>query len=169
MISESEQTSELTMDEATKLYRKTLEDKLIKKFKKEFNEKIGYTPQVITLYDDNSNMPKIELDELIYVINNIMEKKFGDRKINRKLMRITSFLRTRDVSEYRFIYFKIGRLMGYTLNDIGNRLETDERIGYDHTTVIHGIKTFDNLLSTSEEFALKYQHVVDNIRNIYVK
>lgn len=164
MISEMED-----LDEVTRLYKKTLEDRLINKFKIEFNEKVGYIPQVITLYDDKSNLPRIELYELIGVINDIMEREFGDRRINRKLMRITSFLRNRDVTDYRYIYFKIGRLMGYSFKEIGLQLPTDETKGYDHSTVMHGVKEFDGQLGTNQKFALRYQHVVDNIRTKYVK
>jgi hypothetical protein len=164
MISENEY-----LEEVTKLYKKTLEDRLISRFKKEFHEKIGYTPHVITLYDDRSYLPRIKLYELVNVINDIMEREFGNRKINRKLIRITSILRSRDATEYRFIYFKIGRLMGYNLKEIGSELQSKFYKGYDHTTVIHGIKTFDDLLSTSQSFALRYQHVIDNIRKIYEK
>ena len=163
MISESEE-----LDEVTRLYKKTLEDRLINKFKKEFYEKVGYTPQVITLYDDKSNLPRIDLYELINIINDIMEREFGDRRINRKLMRINSFLRNRDVADYRYIYFKIGRLMGYTFKEIGNSLPTDVTKGYDHSTVMHGIREFDDQLGTNQKFALRYQHVIDNIRRKFV-
>lgn len=156
------------LDEATKLYRKTLEERLINKFKKEFLEKIGYTPQVITLHQNNIDMPVMELHEIIYSVNSVMESKFGKRKVNNKLIRITSFLRVREATEYRFIYFKIARDMGYTFKEVGKALKTDKTDGYDHTTVIYGINTFNDLLSTSENFALKYQEVVDFIKDKFL-
>jgi hypothetical protein len=157
------------LEEVTRLYKKTLEERLISKFKNEFHEKIGYTPQVITLYDDRSYLPRIKLYELVDIVNKIMEGEFRDRRINRKLMRITSVIRSRDVTEYRYIYYKIARLMGYSLKDIGLQLQSHNHKGYDHTTVIHGVKTFDDLLATSQKFALRYQHVIDNIRRTYEK
>ena len=39
---------------------------------------------------------------------------------------------------------------------------------FDHTTVLHGCETFDSLLQTSKEFALKYQGVVDSIRTKFI-
>ncbi len=152
------------LDEASKLYRKTLEDKLVSKFKKEFCDKIGYTPEVITIYKDNEPFPKIALDRLIDLINSIMERRFGDKRVNKKLVRITSFLRIREATEYRFIYFKLAREMGYTLSETGRSLKTDKTNGYDHSTVMYGISTFDNLLGTSKQFALKYQEVLDEIK-----
>jgi hypothetical protein len=38
-----------------------LEAKIIEKFKKEFKEKIGYEPQVLTMIDESSDIPKIPI------------------------------------------------------------------------------------------------------------
>lgn len=161
--------SEQGLEEATKLYKKTLETKLIDKFKKEFYEKIGYVPQVITMNDEVNELYKLELQEIIDIINDIMEEEFGDRRVGKHLLRITSPTRKRDVTEYRYIYFKIARLMGYTYVEIGFKIQKGKLKGYDHTTVMHGIKTFDDLLSTNQKFALRYQNVVDNIKLKYNK
>ena len=95
--------SEQGLEEATKLYKKTLETKLIDKFKKEFYEKIGYVPQVITMNDEVNELYKLELQEIIDIINDIMEEEFGDRRVGKHLLRITSPIRKRDVTEYRYI------------------------------------------------------------------
>lgn len=155
------------LDEASKLYRKTLEEKLINKFKKEFYEKIGYMPQVIKMHQHNSEIPYMPLHDIIDSVNSVMEHKFGTRRVNKKLIRITSYLRIREATEYRFIYFKIARDMGYTFKEIGKVLKTDKHDGYDHTTVMHGVNTFDDLLSTNENFAIKYQEVIDYIKETF--
>ena len=164
MISEIEE-----LDEASRLYKKTLEDKLIKKFKEDFNEKIGYIPQVITWYDNDNELPRITLKQLIDVINQIMSEEYGRRKIGKKLLRITSLLRAREVVEYRHIYYKIGSILGYRPIEIGDNLVSDKGTSYDRTTVMHGVKAFDCLLSTSRDFALKYEKVVKRIKERYEK
>ena len=45
----------------TLLYKRRLEAKIIEKFKKEFKEKIGYEPQVLTMIDESSDIPKIPI------------------------------------------------------------------------------------------------------------
>jgi chromosomal replication initiation ATPase DnaA len=159
MISEISEISE-----ATNLYRATLEKRLINKFKKDFFEKVGYIPNVISLADDENNLPTIELSDLVKIINELMEEEFGDRMINKKLIRITSILRAREVIDYRYIYYKIGRMMGYSLKQVAYALKTDEGSVYDHTTVMNGIEKFDNLLGNNQKFALQYQRVFRTIR-----
>jgi hypothetical protein len=152
------------ISEATSLYRITLEKRLISKFKKEFFEKVGYVPNVISLADDENNLPTIELSDLVEIINDLMEEEFGDRRINKKLIRITSVLRAREVIDYRYIYYKIGRMMGYSLKQVAYALKTDEGSIYDHTTVMNGIDKFDSLLGNNQKFALQYQRVFRAIR-----
>ena len=150
--------------EATNLYRITLEKKLIHKFKKDFFEKVGYVPQVISLMNDEDNLPTIDLKSLVNIINELMEEEYGNKRINKKLIRITSVLRARELTDYRYIYYKIGKLMGYSLKQLASAIDTDEGTVYHHTTVMNGIKKFDNLLGTDKIFALKYQHVFRTIR-----
>lgn len=149
------------------IYKNKLEHKLIKDFKADFYEKIGYYPQVITLVDSDYNIPTIKLSDLIAVINQIMEREYGDERYHEKLYRVESRVRKREVTEYRYIYFKLGRVMNYSLAEIYNALKSDGR-HFDHTTVLHGCETFDSLLDTSKEFALKYQGVVDSIRSKFI-
>lgn len=156
------------LKDSNSLYKKNLEEKLIKKFRDEFYEKIGYYPQVITLVDSDYNIPILNLKDLILIINEIMEGEYGNQRYHNKLYRVQSRIRKREVTEYRYIYFKLGRVMNYTLSEIYNALETDGR-RFDHTTVLHGCDTFDSLLQTSKEFALKYQKVIDLIRDKFIK
>jgi hypothetical protein len=149
------------------LYKKNLEEKLVKNFKTDFYNKIGYYPQVITLVDSDYNIPVIKLTDLVIVINEIMEKEYGNRRYHEKLYRVESRVRKREVTEYRYIYFKLGRVMNYTLSEIYNALRSDNT-HFDHTTVLHGCETFDSLLQTNKEFALKYQGVVDSIRTKFI-
>lgn len=149
-------------------YKNKLEEKLIKDFKNDFYEMSGYYPQVITLVDSKYNIPTIKLDELVLVINTIMEREYGNEMFHKKLYRVESRVRKREVTEYRYIYFKLGRVMSYSLAEIYNAIKSEGR-HFDHTTVLHGCETFDSLLETSKEFALKYQGVVDLIRSKFIK
>jgi chromosomal replication initiation ATPase DnaA len=169
MIKKKEEDFNVEIDDATFLYKRNLEERLISRFKNEFRDKIGYYPQVITLVDTNYNLPIIDLSDLVNIINGIMNKEYGIKRYKGKLFRISSRIRKRDVTEYRYIYFKIGRIMGYSLSKIYNALMTEDGQTFDHTTVLHGCQTFDSLLETSVHFALKYQGVVDDIRSKFIK
>lgn len=149
-------------------YKNKLEEKLVKDFKNDFYEMAGYYPQVITLVDSKYNIPTIKLDELVLVINTIMEREYGNERYHKKLYRVESRVRKREVTEYRYIYFKLGRVMNYSLAEIYNAIKSEGR-HFDHTTVLHGCETFDSLLETNKEFALKYQGVVDLIRSKFIK
>jgi len=149
-------------------YKSNLEDKLIKDFKNDFYKIAGYYPQVITLVDSSYNIPTIKLEELVLVINKIMEREYGNERYHEKLYRVESRVRKREVTEYRYIYFKLARVMNYSLAEIYNAIKSEGR-HFDHTTVLHGCETFDSLLETSKEFALKYQGVVESIRSKFIK
>jgi chromosomal replication initiation ATPase DnaA len=158
------ETEEVLMDDATFLYKRTLETKLINRFKAEFYEKIGYTPEVITFVDEKNNLPIVSLDSMISIFEDIMTEEFGNRTLNGHKIRITSPIRKRDVVEYRYIYFRIARLMGHVLTDIAESLIGKKGKHYDHTTVIHGCNTCDDLVQSDEKFALAYQKVINQIR-----
>lgn len=168
-MAKSREDFNVEMDDATFLYKRNLEEKLVSRFKSDFYDKIGYYPQVITLVDTNYNLPMIGLKDLINIINGIMEVKYGRMKHKGKLFRIDSRIRKREVTEYRYIYFKLGRVMGYSLSDIYNALCIDDINKFHHSTVLHGCETFNSLLETSTVFALNYQGVVDIIRNKFIK
>lgn len=58
--------------------------------------------------------------------------------------------RERKIVDARFIYAKILRERGYTLQSIGNSLKKD------HTTILHYITQSDNLMKYDNLFAEKY-------------
>lgn len=163
-----DELANIKMSSESHIYKRKLENKLIEEFQLEFYNKIGYIPKIITMADPKYNLPIISLESLIEVFDEIMNEKFGNKKIHGQLYRISSHTRKRDVVEYRYMYFKIAKLMGYYLTDIGRSLTSNKREnGYDHTTVIHGCSTFDNLLDTSEMFSLNYYNVLSLLKSKY--
>jgi hypothetical protein len=156
---------EVETDDVTFLYKKKLESKLIEKFKAEFLEKVGYTPEVITFVDEKNNLPVLSLPELISIFDEIMKDEFGDKSLRGFKYRINSPLRKRSVVEYRYIYFRIARLMNHILTDIGESLENKINEAYNHATVLHGCNTCDDLVKTDVKFALSYQRVINKIRS----
>jgi hypothetical protein len=71
------QNTELSID--TVIYKRRLEAKLIAEFKLEFKEKIGYEPHVLTMMDDDSDIPNIPLLTLRDTIDEILLEMHGDR------------------------------------------------------------------------------------------
>lgn len=154
----------ISKKDAAYLYKKNLESKLINKFKSEFYEKIGYTPEVITFIDDTYQLPLVSLSNMKLIFDEIMTEEFGNKRINNHKIRITSPTRKRSVVEYRYMYFRISRLMGHVLTDIAESIINKKGKPYDHTTVIHGCNTCDDLVHTNENFALMYQKIIDRVR-----
>ena len=65
-------------------------------------------------------------------------------------VKLTAKNRKREVIDARMIYAKITRERGASLASIGGDLHKD------HTTIIHYLRTVDNLLITDREVARKY-------------
>jgi len=68
------------------------------------------------------------------------------------LVSLSSKRRTREIVDGKMIYSKLLRERGYTLKTIG------ETLGKDHTTIIHYIRSIENLIETEP-----------NINNAYAK
>ena len=56
----------------------------------------------------------------------------------------------------------IARQMMYTYTSIGEYM--DNR---DHTTVLHSVATFNNLMETSEDFKERYTRIITHIKQHY--
>ena len=132
-------------------YARKLETDLIAEFKETFHKQLGYYPVVLVRHEvsclEVSHMP---LDKLISYFEPFLPYRFGVR------LSLTSRHRYRELVELRCIYFFIAKQLGYTLAVIGHN-------HFHHTTVLHGLKMFNNLIETDVAFKEKYQKVVDHI------
>jgi chromosomal replication initiation ATPase DnaA len=153
----------------TLLYKRRLEAKIIEKFKKEFKEKIGYEPQVLTMIDESSDIPKIPILMLREFIDSVMKEIFGNEIFGNEIARLANSGRHRDIVNYRFIYFKLARMMGNSFASIGQTIATNRTKKYDHTTVMYGCKCFDDLINTNEQFRDVYLDLVIKLKEKFTR
>lgn len=139
----------------TKTYAAQLERKLIEQFKESFYEKIGYYPVVVTRLqqDLDQYLPIMPLETLQTYFEPFLPYRNGVR------LSLKSKDRYRELVELRNIYSFLARTMGYSLSNVG------ESIGNrDHTTIIHNVTCFKNLVETSETFQQKYIRIFNYIK-----
>lgn len=135
-------------------YAAKMEKKLVDDFKKLFQEKLGYTPIVFTKTDmDAAEVPFMSLEELNRHFTAFLPMKFGEP------LPMQTKLRIREIVELRAIFCYLAKNMKYSLKTIGVFLG-----GRDHTTVIHGLNTFRDLMETNDAFRQKFltihKHIV---------
>jgi len=143
------------MDEQEQL---KIEADLIESFMDNFYEKLGYYPTVVThnnTMHNKDNVKVVGLEQLQEYLDPFMPTEFGKR------LTLRSRSRSRTIVDIRFIYYFLARSMGYSLSTISRSL------GMDHTSVIHGLRTFKNLYETSDLFREKYSNIVKYIKNQY--
>jgi len=139
----------------TRNYAAKLERRLIEEFKQKFEEKLGYTPVVLTKVSsqDNNELPIMSLEELAGYFEPFLPTVFG------KTVELRSISRKRELVELRNIFCAVARMMRFTCVTIGEFLG-----GRDHTTVLHNVGTFNNLIETSESFREKYFLILTHIK-----
>lgn len=139
----------------SKTYAANLEKKLIDEFKEKFESKLGYTPIVLTRVstEDVDNFPMMSLEELSEYFEPYLPVYFG------KTLTLDCKVRKRELVELRNIFCAIARMMKFTTVSIGEFLG-----GRDHTTVLHNLGTFKNLIETSDAFREKYFTIVNRIK-----
>lgn len=142
----------------TKTYAANLQDKLIEDFKTKFQEKIGYVPIIITkvYIDEDNELPLMTLQKLADYFEPFMPEQYGSK------LKLTSSCRKRELVELRNIFCAIARMMRFTYKSIGTYLG-----GRDHSTVLHNVTVFNNLLQTSETFRTKYMTILTHIKEHY--
>lgn len=137
-------------------YAQHLEKKLVDKFKEEFFKKFEYYPIVLTkenlVTKDDTHL--MSLEELKGYFTPFLPERFG------KVLTLDAKCRVRDLVELRSIFCFLARSMKYSLTTIGEFLN-----GKDHTTVIHSIKTFNDLTETCTIFQEKYNTVLNYIKS----
>jgi len=140
-------------------YATLLEKKIIDKFKEEFFAKFEYYPVVLTkinLVDEESDRtPLISLEQLEGYFTPFLPIR------QNKVINLRHKIRIREITELRSIFCFLARNMKYSLKSIGHYLN-----GRDHTTVIHSVNCFKDLIETCPVFREKYYKVLDNIKKI---
>lgn len=135
-------------------YANNLERKLVMEFKEKFRQKIGYDPIVLTKVTvDEYGIPLMRLDQLEAYFEPFLPTYMG------KKLQLTSKCRKRNLVELRMMFFYIARNMKYTFAEAGEYLG-----GRDHTTVIHNVNMFRNLMEISDSFRETYISILTHIK-----
>lgn len=138
----------------SRMYASHLEKKLIDEFKQKFQDKLGYSPIVLTKIETGEfSIPLMTLNELLAYFDPFLPYLFGQK------LTLNSKSRKREVVELRMMFCYMARSMKYKLETIGEFLG-----GRDHTTVMHSVTTFLNLLETAEQVRTKFIEVLTHIK-----
>jgi predicted transcriptional regulator len=129
-----------------------LKVEFIEEFKKNFHEKFGYSPIVLANESDEQLAPIMALDELENYFAPFFPKAYG------KTLNFKSLDRRQELVDLRFIYAHLARTMGYSLTAIAKYTKKH------HSSIIHHLRAFKNLMETSELFREKYKTILQNIK-----
>jgi chromosomal replication initiation ATPase DnaA len=121
------------------------------------------------MIDESSDIPKIPILMLREFIDSVMKEKFGNEKFGNDIARLANGSRNREIVNYRFIYFKLARIMGNGFAAIGQTIATSKTRKYDHTTVMYGCKSFDDLINTNEQFRDIYLDLVIKLKENFTR
>jgi hypothetical protein len=136
-------------------YTYKMERKLINSFRNEFFEKMGYYPVVYGKADISQYKLKVlTLTQLKNLFTAHLPKYYG------RTIHLDSSSRIRSIVELRMIYCFIARSMKYTLKSIGGSLNKD------HTTIIHNLTMFSNMMETDDLFREKYDMINDIVKKL---
>jgi chromosomal replication initiation ATPase DnaA len=132
-----------------------LAHKLTEQFKKTFLEKLDIIPTVEYDLINDCKAPKLTLELLEIIINNVAKKRYSH-------LNIDNFIRTkrrkREAVLARQLYAYIGREHDFGLVRIG------DSIGFDHATIIHSKKTVEDKLSIKDKLITPfYEEVIYEI------
>lgn len=105
--------------------------------------------------DEEDKSPLMSLDQLESYFTPFLPIKHG------KIVNLKNKCRIREITELRCIFCYLARNMKYSLKTVGEYLN-----GRDHTTVIHSVNTFKDLIETCGTFREKYYRVLDHIKQI---
>jgi chromosomal replication initiation ATPase DnaA len=73
-------------------------------------------------------------------------------------MPLNSKKRYREIVQVRMVYCFIARMMGHSLVKIARSLSRD------HSTIIHNIDTFKNLMETNPQFIEFYKEIFQHVK-----
>lgn len=145
------------MIKTNNLLQKDIEASYSKSFVLQFYKKFGYYPTILMkdLIISKIKTNKISLNELKRHFKQFLPKSFE------KTINLEDASRKQPITDLRFIYIQIARMMNYTLRNIGISLNRD------HTTMMHALNQFKNLYETNESFRIKYQQIINYIKSKY--
>ena len=132
-----------------------IKKELIDNFTQEFNKRLGYRPVVVTKTTQEAT-PVIELmslAELKEYFTPFLPVLYGKR------IQLDAKCRIGEIIELRHMYFYLARCMGYKLVPIARSLNK-----LDHTTVMHGLRTFQNLMEVDEKYRAKFLTILNHIK-----
>jgi hypothetical protein len=135
-----------------------IQKELIDIFTEEFNKRLGYRPVVITKTAQEVS-PAVDLMSLIELkehFNFFLPVTQTGKKIP-----LEAKSRINELVELRHMYFYLARSMGYKLVAIARSLNK-----LDHTTVIHGLRTFHNLMEVDERYKEKFLTILNYIKTL---
>lgn len=138
----------------TEEYIEKTERQLIEGFLETFYKKMGYYPTVITKEDlEEKSLNLLNLEDL--------ERYFEPYLpiIYQKKLKLSSKLRVREIVELRQMFCSIARNIGFSLKTIGQFLGKR-----DHTTIIHNVRTFRNMMETDDQYREKYNKIIKEIK-----
>lgn len=140
-----------------KNYAEQMENKLVEEFKLKFLDKMGYLPTVLTRYKTSkTGIPHLKLEELEKCFEPFLPEYRGlDVSIRSKCRR-------RELVELRQFFSFMARQMGMSLNNIGIYLNNR-----DHTTVIHSLRQFKNLMETDQNYRSRFSIILNYIKEKY--
>ena len=138
----------------TEEYIEKTEKKLIETFLQNFHDKMGYYPIVLTNKDlKNKPVNILSLEKLESHFEPYLPKVYG------KKLSLSSKARIREIVELRQVFCFISRSMGFSLKTIGNFLGNR-----DHTTIIHNVRTFHDMMQTNSYYKEKYTALINKIK-----
>jgi hypothetical protein len=127
-------------------------EKLIDDFQYTFYKEVGVVPDVCyDIYVDS--LPKLLLPQIEEAVNYTFKLNFPEAFPNQG---IRNRARHTITIAFRYIFFKIARDMGYTFPVMSSY------IGFDHATILHAVKSMNNLLETKDPVTIKYYNLVKN-------
>lgn len=131
--------------------------KLIDQFTEEFNKHLGYRPIVVTKTTQKAKGPIeiMSLAELKECFEPFLPTLYG------KKLALDAKCRVREIIELRQMYFYLARSMGYKLVFIAYSLGKK-----DHTTVVHALTTFHNLLEVDEGYKNRFLTILNYIKSL---
>jgi chromosomal replication initiation ATPase DnaA len=126
-----------------------LAEKLIQKFKEDFLEQLDVIPTV----EYDLKELHLTLGLLESIINKIAKKKYHYLNIDNF---VTSKSRKREVVLSRQLFAYFARLNDFPLMRIG------EKIGFDHSTIVHSKKTVEEKLFINDKLITTYYEEIKN-------
>lgn len=123
---------------------------MIKEFIETFYKRHGYKPVVVS---KTSEVETISLELLKQHFTPFLPTLYG------KTVFLETRCRIREVVELRQMYCYVARMMGYRLTDIGRSLKQA-----DHSTAIHSIRAFRNMVETDPKYKQKFTKIFNYIK-----